>query len=40
MKERVFDLQCRFIDFVVRIIKLSNALPETKAGKHICAQMS
>ena len=39
MKGRVFDLQDRFIDFAVRIIKLSNALPETRAGKHICAQV-
>ena len=39
MKERVFDLQDRLIDFAVRIIKLSNALPETRAGKHVCAQI-
>ena len=39
MKERVFDLQDRLIDFAVRIIKLSNALPETRVGKHVCAQI-
>jgi len=39
MKARAFDLQDRLIDFAVRIIKLSNALPETRAGKHICAQI-
>ncbi len=39
MKERGFDLQDRLIDFAVRIIKLSNALPETRAGKHVCAQI-
>ena len=38
MNERPFDLQERFIDYAVRIIKLSGALPETKAGKHICSQ--
>lgn len=38
-KERVFDLQDRFIDFAVRIIKLSEALPETRAGKHVCLQI-
>ncbi len=38
-KEREYDLQDRFIDFAVRIIKLSEALPETKAGKHICSQI-
>jgi four helix bundle protein len=37
--ERPFDLQERFIDFAVRIIKLSEAIPECKAGKHICSQI-
>jgi len=32
MKERAFDLQDRLIDFAVRIIRLSNALPETNKG--------
>ena len=39
MKERVFDLQDRLVDFAVRIIKLSTALPETRAGKHVCTQI-
>ncbi|MFN2352098.1 MAG: four helix bundle protein [Kiritimatiellia bacterium] len=34
-----FDLQDRFIDYAVRIIKLSEALPETKAGKHVSSQI-
>jgi four helix bundle protein len=38
-KEREFDLQDRFIDYAVRIIKLSEALPETKAGKHVSSQI-
>jgi len=38
-KGREYDLQNRFIDFAVRIIKLSEALPETKVGKHICSQI-
>ena len=33
-KERQFDLQERLIDYAVRIIKLSESLPNTKAGKH------
>ena len=37
-KEREFDLQDRLIDYSVRIIALSEALPETKAGKHIALQ--
>ena len=31
-KEREFDLQERLVDYAVRIIKLSEALPETRAG--------
>ena len=39
MKEKKFDLQDRFIDFAVRIIRLSEAIPESKAGRHICTQV-
>ena len=38
-KERQYDLQDRLIDYAVRIIKLSEALPETKAGKHVSSQI-
>ena len=38
-KEREFDLQDRLIDYCVRIIALSEALPETKAGKHVASQI-
>jgi len=38
-KEKKFDLQERLIDYAVRIIKVSEQLPETKAGKHISSQM-
>jgi len=38
-KEREYDLQDRLVDYAVRIIKLSEALPETKAGKHIATQL-
>ncbi len=34
-----FDLQNRFIDYAVRIIHVSEQLPETKAGKHISFQI-
>ena len=37
--QKKFDLQERFIDYAVRIIKVSEQLPETKAGKHISSQM-
>ena len=39
IRERTFDLQDRFIDFAVRIVRLSEAIPESRAGKHICAQV-
>ena len=34
-----FDLQDRLVDYAVRIIKVSENLPDTKAGKHICSQV-
>ncbi len=34
-----FDLQERFIDYAVRIINVSEQLPETKTGKHIASQI-
>ena len=37
-KEREFDLQERFIVYAARVTCLSGALPETKAGKHVCSQ--
>ena len=38
-EEKKFDLQERFIDYAVRIINLSEQLPETKTGKHISFQI-
>ncbi|MBL7066792.1 MAG: four helix bundle protein [Candidatus Marinimicrobia bacterium] len=38
-KEKKFDLQERFIDYAVRIINVSEQLPETKAGRHISSQI-
>ena len=34
-----YDIKDRLIDYAVRVIKLSEALPETKAGKHISSQV-
>ncbi len=39
MEGRRFDLQDRLIDFAVRIIRLSEALPESKAGQHVGFQI-
>ena len=36
---RQFDLQDRLIDYAVRIIALSEALPNTKAGRHVSSQI-
>ena len=38
-KERKYDLQDRLIDFAVRIIKLADALPNTKIGNHVRGQI-
>ena len=38
-RERKYDLPERLIDYTVRIIKLSEALPDTKTGKHISSQI-
>ena len=34
-----YDLQDRLIEYAVRIIKLSQALPESKVGKHVASQI-
>jgi four helix bundle protein len=39
MQARQYDLQDRLIDFAVRIIKLVEAIPDSKAGRHICSQL-
>ena len=38
-EEREFDLHDRLIDYAVRIIKLCEALPNSKTGKHVCSQI-
>jgi len=39
MKAKKFDLQERFIDYAVRIMKVSEKLPNTKIGNHIRTQI-
>ncbi len=39
MREKKFDLWERLIDYAVGIIKLTDELPPTKAGNHICGQL-
>lgn len=38
-KENEFDIEERLIDFAVRIIKLTEALPATRSGNHIRGQV-
>lgn len=38
-REREFDLQDRLVDYAVRILRLCEALPNNKTGKHICSQI-
>lgn len=38
-KKKDLDLEDRLIDFAVKIIKLVESLPKTKAGNHIAAQL-
>lgn len=38
-EKRVFDLEDRLIDFAVRIIRMAESLPQTRAGNHIAGQL-
>ena len=38
-KNKKYDLLERLIDYAVRIINLSEQLPDTKAGKHVSGQI-
>jgi len=39
MEHTPSDLEDRLIDFAVRIIKVAEAMPNTKAGNHIAGQL-
>ena len=38
-KYKIFDLEERLIEFAVRILKLTEALPNTKIGNHVKGQI-
>ena len=38
-KDKKYDLEDRLVDFAVRIVRLSESLPKSKAGNHIAAQI-
>ena len=39
VNEGSFDLKDRLIDYAVRVIRLTEALPNTKAGNHVAGQI-
>ena len=39
IKQRKYDLEERFIEFAVRIIKLAELLPDSRIGNHIRGQI-
>lgn len=39
MDDKAFDLEDRLVGFAVRAIGVVEALPETKAGRHIAGQL-
>lgn len=39
MNEKAFDLEDRLVHFAVRVIAVVEALPDTKAGKHVAGQL-
>jgi len=38
-EKQSFDLQDRLIDFAVRVLKVAEALPDTRTGNHIAGQL-
>ena len=39
MKKQTYDLEERLLEYSVRIIKIVEQLPNTKAGKHVAGQL-
>ena len=39
MKTQTYDLEGRLLEFSVRIIKIVDQLPNTRAGNHVAAQL-
>ena len=39
MKEQIFDLEERLLEYSVRIIKIVERLPNTRAGNHVAGQL-
>jgi four helix bundle protein len=39
MRERMFDLEDRLLEFSARIVRLSESLPRTDTGRHVANQL-
>ena len=39
LREATYDLENRLVEFAVRVIAVVDALPDTRAGKHIASQL-
>lgn len=39
MREKIFDLEDRLVDFVARIVDVVEALPKTRAANYIAGQL-
>jgi four helix bundle protein len=39
MNEKAFDLEDQLVDFAVRVITVVEALPDSRAGKHVAGQL-
>ncbi len=39
MKERVFDLDQRLLDYAAEIVRIVERLPNTRAGNHVAGQL-
>lgn len=37
--QKNYDLEDRFIDYSVRIIRISEVLPDSRAGRHVASQI-
>jgi hypothetical protein len=38
-RKKTFDLEERLIQFAVRVLHVVDALPDTRAGRHIAGQI-
>ena len=39
MKDKIYDLEERLLDYSVKVIRLVEQLPNTRAGNHVAGQL-